>query len=176
MAMPLIPYKRVSISTSLSIDKAASVLAGHLVTPKSSKSWFFPSYGSRDPRKFSGKRYENGFRIWRNIWSLQSTGSIGYPITYVRLKEAHHGTLVDTVITLHPLTGVTVLFLMCLVGWHVCRYFAVLISTGVFDSGLVATLSFLLILYSSTMLVFNREVDLTERFLSGIYDEHLMRA
>jgi hypothetical protein len=39
-----------------------------------------------------------------------------------------------------------------------------------------ATLSLLLILYSVTMLVFNREVDLTERFLTGIYHERSTRA
>jgi hypothetical protein len=174
MAMPLVPYKRVSISTSLSIDRAASVLAGHLVTPKFSKWRFFPRrHGSLDPRKFTGKRYENGFRIWRNVWSK---GSVSLPNCYVTFKQAHHGTLVDTVTTLHPLAGVSVLVMMCSVGWYVCRYFTVLISTGVFDSGLVATSSFLLIIYSITMLAFNYEADLTERFLSGIYHEHSVRA
>jgi hypothetical protein len=174
--MPLIPYKHISISTSLSIDRAASVLAGHLVTPKLSYWRFFPRrHGSLDPRKFIGKRYRNGFRIWRNMsqWSRDPTP---FPISYVRFREAHHGTLVDVVTTFHPLAAVTILLVMCLVAWNVRGYFRVLISTNVFASGLVATLSFLLILYSVTMLVFNREVDLTERFLSGIYHEHSMQA
>ena len=175
MTMPLIPYKRISISTSLSIDKAASALAGHLVTPKFRRWTLLPRrHGSLDPRKFTGKRYRNGFRIWRNMNQLSR--DVPFPISYVRFREAHHGTVVETVTTCHPLAGATILCVIGLVAWNVRGYFAAMISTSVFDSGLVATLSFLLILYSVTMLVFNREVGLMERFLSGIYHEHSMRA
>lgn len=90
MSIDFIPYKSMTISTALSPEDAARVLADALPT----RPAFWPAPGHIE---FRGKVSPYGFRIHRNISYRNSF----LPVMYGRFHSTGHGTLITIRITFH---------------------------------------------------------------------------
>jgi hypothetical protein len=160
---PLIPYKHISIATSLGIDEAVTLISNS-ISPRG--SWFqWPAKGGKE---FEGKVSSEGFTINRVIRYRNSF----LPIMYGRFTPTDNGVRVIIHMTMHPLViGFSILWCAGVASWSLVSIGS-WIATGNLDQVGLIPLAMLALFYLMTFFGFGFEANKAERFVTRLFESN----
>ena len=163
-----IPYRNIKIDTTLSPDKAASILSSALGSLRSEPSIFRWFQGN--PRGFKGEVSNNGFTIKRVYpWWFHDSF---LPVLYGRFTWQQHGTQVDVQITLRPLTIAIMTLFFVVGGYQMASSIAEAARATLVDRGFVSTLLIMLIGYALMIFSFNHHADIATDYVLEIFKKY----
>ena len=166
-------YRRLIIHTSLTTEKAASILSSALGSQRS-KSTIFKRLRGGAP-EFVGTVDTEGFTIKRS-YSYWLSGYYAVPLVlYGRFKSRSYQTEIDVRITVGPLATACLLVFFFAGAFEILSYLKLWALTKSLDSGLGFTLLVMLIAYAIFTLSFNNQADLAEDFIDYVYHRHRSR-
>ena len=164
----LIPYKHISIITSLTIKEAVDTVSNAISSPR--QSWLQKTTKSR--RGFEGTVSNKGFRISRVL----PYRNVLLPVLYGSFHPTNNGIRVDIHLTLHPvmllsLAAFSVFWCSGLV-WALLVFVSTSFTLNSFNTGMVASASVVFFVYLLTTLIFNLEAIKAAQFINDLFDAY----
>lgn len=162
---PLIPYKRITIQTSLSEQGAAEIVSGAISPPR---PW--PRRRHVPAADFEGTAFAGGFRFHRAIRHRNSF----LPILNGRILPNEMGTLVEIRMMPHPAV------LAFCIAWVGSAFFTMLLAliislvSGEFQVWVLAPLGMLVFFYLLLFWGFGAETDRAEQFVYDLFEDYLL--
>jgi hypothetical protein len=154
--MAFIPYNQFVIETPLPAEKLIEKLS-QVVQPKK----FWPNPFSNDRKQFEGVVSNDGFRIVRNIYYLNSF----IPLIKGRFDSSDSGTRIIITMATHPFVIVTFVLVFAFFGYFLFTFLMELIS------GMFVIFGCLALAYTLCTIAFKRESALDRKFLVKLFSE-----
>ena len=161
--MPVIPYKHISISTSLTVDQAVSLVSSAISPRRTLSNW-----SASTNKEFEGLVTEQGFKIQKVIQYRNSF----LPVLYGRFVPNEKGTKVDIHLTMDVLiiifacvwlTGFGAVFLWLASSW---------MTTGKWDNDTWYVLAGIAFFYVMLFFGFGLYAKTTEEFIINLFSSH----
>jgi len=164
--LPLIPYKHISINTSLTLEEAVRLVAKSISPPR---PWFQP-FGERGIA-FDGAVSAQGFTVKRTVHYQNAF----LPFVHGRFIPTNEGVRVNVHMTMHPLIAAFAL-VWCGGGlWELVRSIRDCTRTGKEVSVRIAlSLAFLLLFYLAMLLGFGLEARRAEQFMRSLFKSYML--
>ena len=165
--IPLIPYKRISIKTPLSIDSIVQAMSKVIAAPRD----LFQEPHILNGKFYEGKVSSQGFEIQRIIY----TRNTFLPVLYGKFIAEETGTQVDVQIVVHP--AALILFaLMFLLPSLGITFLTLLLSIIRYDNGLyLYSGGFFVAGYLLMTLSFGFEAKDSERYITEFFERNQPR-
>ena len=165
-------YRRLVIHTSLTTEKAASILSSALGSRRSKSTSSNRLRGGAP--EFVGTVDAEGFTIKRSYSFWSSRYSVPL-VLYGRFKSRSYQTEIDVLITAGPLAIALMLIFFFAGAFEILSYLKLWALTKSLDSGLGFTLLVMLIAYAIFTFSFNYQADSAEDFIDYVYHRHRTR-
>ena len=161
--MPVIPYKHISISTSLTVEQAVSLVSSSISPRRTRSDWF----ASTD-KEFEGFVTAQGFRIQKIIHNKNSF----LPILYGKFIPTEKGTKVNVHLTMDVL--VTIFACFWLAGFSGISLLLVIrsITAGKWENSVWYTLAGVAFFYLMIFLGFGLYAKTTEEFIINLFKSY----
>ena len=164
----LIPYRHILINSSLSPEKAASILSSALGQRRSRRSllrWFQAQFEG-----FKGTVPDDGFEIMSiyPAWSDENYITVAYG----KYKSQQQGIQINVHIMPHPLTAIALVIIFLVGLFYLIPYLEQWIETGRPDKRLFYILLIIFSGYGLMIVIFNNEADKVSDFIHRIYAKY----
>jgi hypothetical protein len=160
---PLIPYKSISINTSLTVDEAVHLVSAAIAPPRS----FFQGW-RKAGKEFEGTVSNSSFTISRAIRYRNSF----LPFLYGKFVPSAQGVRVEVRMTMHPLVIAFTVLWFTVIASFLLLSIGGMLTTLKIDEGILLPIGMLLFFYLMVFLGLGFEANEAERFLSNLFGFH----
>lgn len=160
---PFLPYKRIIIPTSLTIEKCVSLVSNAISPYRTISTWF-----SSSNKEFEGSVNEQGFKIQKVIYNKNSF----LPVLNGKFVQSEKGTKIEIRLSLDALVLVFSLFWLAGMGGVFLLLLIGSISAGLPNKFIWYPLAGIGIFYFMILVGFRSYFKRTEEFILNLFESY----